>query len=140
MSSLVLPVPPHEIERTCYHGATNSDMLDTIEQGTPSLDRFGRRTKLRWNRPLLSGNVTLLNLHYGYDRDSYLPGYRVAHITPHLPRKSTDNLQPSGLGRAFGSYRNTEPGSLPSTSSAFHQKSGKSGTIMAFHFDHDGNI
>jgi hypothetical protein len=53
------------MERICYHGATNSNMLDTIEQNPSSLDRFGRRTKLRWDRPLPSGNVTLLNLHYG---------------------------------------------------------------------------
>ncbi|MCP3880835.1 MAG: hypothetical protein GY701_20940, partial [Sulfitobacter sp.] len=47
-------------------------MLGAGNNSLPSLDRFGRRTKLRWNRPLPSGNVTLLNLHYGYDRDSYL--------------------------------------------------------------------
>ncbi|MCP5022085.1 MAG: hypothetical protein GY930_09930, partial [bacterium] len=47
-------------------------MIATFDQSTHSLDRFGRRTKLRWNRPLPSGNVTLLNSHYGYDRDSYL--------------------------------------------------------------------
>ncbi|MDF1838374.1 MAG: hypothetical protein P1V35_10925 [Planctomycetota bacterium] len=47
-------------------------MLDAAGTALPSLDRFGRRTKLRWNRPLPSGNVTLLNQHYGYDWDSYL--------------------------------------------------------------------
>jgi RHS repeat-associated protein len=47
-------------------------MLGAGGTSLPSLDRFGRRTKLRWDRPLPSGNVTLLNLHYGYDWDSYL--------------------------------------------------------------------
>ncbi len=47
-------------------------MLGAGNTSLPSLDRFGRRTKLRWNRPLPTGNVTLLNQHYGYDWDSYL--------------------------------------------------------------------
>ena len=47
-------------------------MLGTGNTSLPSLDRFGRRTKLRWNRTLPASNVTLLNLHYGYNWDSYL--------------------------------------------------------------------
>ncbi len=42
-------------------------MIEFSNQPTPSLDRFGRRTKPRWNRPLI-----LQNSYYGHGRDSYL--------------------------------------------------------------------
>ncbi len=73
-------------------------MIEFSNQPTPSLDRFGRRTKPRWNRPLPSGNVTLLNLHYGYDRDSYLT--------------SSDDKVMDGLERLIGGLMNNPKSAL----------------------------